>query len=185
MKLFKIAIAILIFSISTFAYLSLARAEEIKIGYINLGKTFDAYEKTQRYEKSLGEKGDKKEKDRQKLVDEIKALKDEMLLLSDKAKEEKQTKIDEKIKSLQEFDQETRDELKQERDEMVRDILREIDKVIQEYGKKNGYTVILNDRMLVYGNEAIDITQDIIDILNKKSKEQQTKGQQTKGQKAE
>ena len=93
-----------------------------------------------------------------------------MVLLSDSSKKEKQAVLDEKIKELQEFDEETRGELRQDRDEMVRDVLREIDDVIQEYGEKNGYTVILNDRVLLYGNEAIDITQDIIDLLNKKKK---------------
>lgn len=167
MKPSKIAVLIFVFSLFALNCLSVS-AEEIKIGYINLAKTFDEYEKTKQYDKSLEKKGDKQEKTRQKLVDEIKKLKDEMVLLSDKGKEEKQTIIDEKIKKLQEFDKETRDELRRERDDMVRDILREIDKVIQDYGKKKGYTVILNDRMLVYGNEAIDITGDIIDILNKK-----------------
>ena len=170
MKLSKIAVLIFILFIFIFGHLSFARAEGIKIGYINLGKTFDEYEKTKQSDKSLEKKGDKKEKARQKLVDEIKELKEEMVLLSDKGKEEKQAIIDEKIRSLQEFDKETRDELRQDRDEMVRDILREIDKIIQDYGKKNGYTVVLNDRMLVYGDETIDITQDIIDILNKNYK---------------
>ena len=167
MKIFKTGVLILAVCLSMVARFPSAAAEEAKIGYVNLGKTFDEYEKTKNDEASLEKKGDKKEKERQKLVDEIKELKDEMVLLSDKGKMEKEALIDEKIKSLQEFDKETRDELMQERDEMVRDILREIDKVIQEYGKKNGYAVILNDRMLVYGDEAIDITQDIIDILNK------------------
>jgi outer membrane protein len=153
----------------------LANAQEVKIGYINLSKTFDGYKKTQQYEKSLGTKSDEKEKARQKLVDEIKKLKDEMALLSDKGKEEKQTAIDEKIRNLQDFDKDTRDELQRERDGMVRDILSEIDKVIQDYGKKNNYTVILNDRMLVYGNEAIDITQDITDIINQGGEKQEKK----------
>ncbi|MEA3305877.1 MAG: OmpH family outer membrane protein, partial [Candidatus Omnitrophota bacterium] len=75
---------------------------------------------------------------------------------------------DEKIMNLQEFVKDTRDELKMERDEILRDILTEIDKVIKDYGKKNSYTVILNDRSLIYGDEAINVTEDIIDILNKK-----------------
>jgi Skp family chaperone for outer membrane proteins len=50
---------------------------------------------------------------------------------------------------------------------MVKDIVTEIDKVVQDYGKQNGYTVIMNDRVLVYGEETLDVTQDIIDILNK------------------
>jgi len=142
--------------------------EELKIGYINLGRTFDEYEKTQQYEQSLGGKGDKKEQEREALVADIKKLKDEMILLSAKGKKEKQENIDEKMTKLQEFDKETRDELRSERDNMVRDILREIDKVIRDFGEKNSFTVILNDRILVYGNEAIDITQDIIGILNGK-----------------
>ncbi|MBN1872256.1 MAG: OmpH family outer membrane protein [Candidatus Omnitrophica bacterium] len=144
-----------------------ASAEDFKIGYINLGKTFDEYKKTQTYEKKLGSKGDNKEKEREKLVQDIRGLKEEMVLLSEKGKEEKQTLVDEKIKTLQDFDRDTRDELRQERDDMIREILEEINKIIQDYGKKNGYTVILNDRVVIYGNEAIDITQDIIDILNK------------------
>ena len=39
---------------------AIAGAEEIKIGYINLGKTLDEYEKTQESEKSLEKKLDKK-----------------------------------------------------------------------------------------------------------------------------
>lgn len=142
--------------------------KDVKIGYINLGRTFDEYERTQQYERSLEDKGEKREKDREGLVADIKKLKDEMVLLSDKGKAEKQDGIDDKIRKLQEFDKDTRDELRSERDNMVRDILREIDKVIRDFGEKNSFTVILNDRILVYGNEAIDITQDIISILNSK-----------------
>jgi len=167
MKVFRFTITIFVLSIFTFGCL-LANAGEAKIGYINLGKTFDEYEKTKEFDQSLGRKGEKKEKEREKLVDEIKKLKDEMALLSVKAKDKKQVIIDEKIKNLQEFDNESRNELKEERDTMVRDILKEIDDVIQAYGKKHSYTAILNDRVLVYGDETIDITQDIINTLNKK-----------------
>ncbi len=170
MKFFKVAVTIFIFSIFTLTNLPVASAGEIKIGYINLGKTLDEYKKTEESEKSLEEKLDKKEKERKKLVDEIRKLKDEMVLLSDKGKEEKQPVIDEKIKNLQEFDTELRGELQQERDEKLREIMSEIDKVIQDYGKKHGYTVILGDRMLVYGDESVEITREIIDILNKKYK---------------
>ena len=90
-----------------------------------------------------------------------------MVLLSENGKQEKQSLIDDKIKNLQEFDRETGDQLRQERDEMIRDILQEINTVIQDYGKKNSYTAILNDRVVIYGSDSIDITQEMIDILNK------------------
>lgn len=175
MKGLKVCVCILAVAVvaaaSFFANAQEADKQEQKIGYINLGKTFDEYEKTQQYEKSLGEKSDKKEKEREKLVDDIKKLKDEMILLSEKGKVDKQEIVDDKIKELQDFDKETRDELKSERDDIVRNILREIDGVIQDFGKQNAFSVILNDRILVYGNKAIDITEKIIGILNSGKKD--------------
>ncbi len=166
MKTYKrVLLAVFLALALAVSIVSVASAE-VKIGYVNLGKTFDEYEETKEYDKQLEKKGDAKQKERQKMVDEIRDLKDEIALMSEKGRMQKQLAIDEKIASLQEFDKEARDELKQERDSMVRDILREINKVIQEYGREHGYTVILNDRLLVYGDETIDITQDIIDTLN-------------------
>lgn len=137
-----------------------------KIGYINLSKVFDEYNKTKDQDKILEEKGKTKEAERDKIVAEIKKMKDEMELLSDNAKQKKQDQIDEKLKKLQEFDTTTRTDLRKQRDEMVRDILKEIDKVIQEHGKKEGFTLILNDRALLYGREQLDITGEVLGILN-------------------
>ncbi|MDD5680636.1 MAG: OmpH family outer membrane protein [Candidatus Omnitrophica bacterium] len=169
MKIVKaVAVAVFFsFLISMFICPSLAFAKEIKMGYVNLGKTFDEYSKTKQADAVLEKKSGEKEKERQKMVDEISKLKDELELLNDKAKQDKQVVIDEKLKKLQEFVNTTREELNKQRDEIVKDIVREIDKIIQDYGKQNGYTVILNDRVLVYGEDTLDVTQDIIDILNK------------------
>ena len=142
-------------------------AKEIKMGYVNLGKTFDEYGKTKEADAALEKKSNEKEKERQKMVDEISKLKDELELMNEKGKKDKQAVIDEKLKKLQEFINATREELSKERDAMVTDIVKEIDKVIQDYGKQNGYTVILNDRVLVYGESALDITEEMIGILNK------------------
>ena len=70
------------------------------------------------------------------------------------------------IKTLQEFDQDARSELTKERDDMVRDILKEMNDVIRGYGEKNGYAIILNDRVLLYGQKTMDLTDDIIKLLN-------------------
>lgn len=169
MKTFKVAAVAIFFSllICSLMFSSPAFAKEIKMGYVNLGKAFDEYGKTKQADTVLEKKSAEKEKERQKMVDEISKLKDELELLNDKVKKEKQGVIDEKLKKLQEFVNATREELNKQRDEMVKDIVREIDKVIQDYGKQNGYTVIMNDRVLVYGEDTLDITQDIVDLLNK------------------
>ena len=100
------------------------------------------------------------------MVAEVKRLRDEAELLSAKAKDDKQAAIDDKIKALQDFDRNTRDSLRRERDGMVRDILKEIEAVIQEFGKSQGYTFIFNDRVLVYKSEGSDLTPQVIKSLN-------------------
>jgi outer membrane protein len=137
-----------------------------KIGYVDLARVFDEYQKTKEFDKTLETKGASKQGDREKMVAEVKRLRDEAELLNAKAKDDKQAAIDEKIKQLQDFDRTTRDALRKERDAMVRDILKEIETVIQDYGKAQGYSFIFNDRVLVFKNESADLTAQVIKTLN-------------------
>ena len=137
-----------------------------KFGYVDLARVFDEYQKTKDFDKELETKGNAKQGDRDKMVNEIKKLRDEAELLSAKAKDDKQAQIDEKIKELQEFDRSTRDSLRKERDTMVQDILKEIETVIQGFGKSQGYSFIFNDRVLVYKSEGNDLTAQVIQALN-------------------
>ena len=143
-----------------------AQAAADKIGYVDLARVFDEYQKTKEFDKNLESKGAAKQAERDKMVAEAKKLRDEAELLSAKAKDDKQVVIDEKIKSLQDFDRTTRDALRKERDGMVRDILKEIEVVIQDFGKAQGYGYIFNDRVLVYKSEGNDITNQVIKTLN-------------------
>ena len=149
-----------------FLHVPQASAVGEKIGYVDLAKVFDDYQKTKEFDKNLETKGASKQGERDRMVAEIKKLRDEAELLSAKAKDDKQAQIDDKIKALQEFDRATRDNLRKERDVMVRDILKEIETVIQDFGKAQGYTFIFNDRVLVFKSEGSDLTNQITKTLN-------------------
>ena len=137
-----------------------------KIGSVDLARVFDGYQKTKELDKALESKGVAKQADRDKMVADIKKLRDEAELLSAKAKDDKQIVIDEKIKALQDFDRVTRDALRKERDGMVRDILKEIEIVMQDFGKSQGYSYIFNDRVLVFKTDQSDLTTQVIKVLN-------------------
>lgn len=145
---------------------SSASAADTKIGYVDMATIFDEYLKTKTFDKALEAKGAAKQADREKMVNEIKKLKDEAELLSASARDEKQGVVDEKIKSLQEFDRSTRSALGKERDNMVRDILKEIEGVIQDFGKSQGYSFIFYDRALAYKSENGNLTTQVIKVLN-------------------
>ncbi len=141
-------------------------AKENKIGFVDLSEVFDEYLKTKNSEKVLGAEGEESQSKREERVKEIKRLKDELELLSEKGKKEREQAIDKKIQDLKKFDKETRVSLKEKRDSMVREILKDIDKVVQEFGKKEGYSMILNDRVLLYTDEKFELTEEIVKILN-------------------
>ena len=164
-----ISIIVMVFLCGAAFFPNIGRSEEKqqKFGYVDLVKVFDSYAKTKESEKSLETSEKAKLEQRKKLVDEIRKLKDELELLTDNVKQEKQTQIDVKIKSLQDFDTSSRDELTKQRDDMLRDLLKHIDTTISGYAKKEGYTFIFNSRFLIYGDTSIDLTDKIIELVNK------------------
>ncbi len=159
----KLLLAVMI-GLALFSNAAFAAGE--KIGYVDLARVFDEYQKTKEFDKSLEAKGGTKQVERDKMVGEVKKLRDEAELLSSKAKDDKQVVIDQKIQALQEFDRNTRDTLRRERDAMVKDILKEIEGIIQDFGKAQGYSFIFNDRVLVYKSEGSDLTNQVIKVLN-------------------
>lgn len=165
-KLVALAV-VMMFVAGMFFGVAQASAKEYKIGYVDLAKVFDEFKKTKDSEKDLEAKGKAKEADRNKMIEELRKLKDEQALLSEKAKAEKQTVIDNKIKTLQDFDKVTRDELVKERNDMLALILKDIEKIVTDYSKANGYDLILNSRMLLYGDVQYDLTKEILTRLNK------------------
>jgi len=147
-----------------------AYAAESKIAFVDVAKVFDGYEKTKAQDKVLADAGEKKQQERETKVQEIRRLKDELALLSDKNKEEKQLAIDEKVKSLQEFDAIAGKELREKRDGAVKEILKDIDDLIKDYGSKKAFDFIFNERAMVYRNDKFDVTNEILTELNSKLK---------------
>ncbi len=138
-----------------------------KICFLDVGKVFDAYKKTQDNEKALAEKAKAAEKEEKDMLDELRKLKDEQALLSDKAKAEKQTEMDDKARKYQEFRQKKQEELIKERNDMLGGILKDIEKIIEEFAKEQGYDMVLNSRTMLYGKETLDVTNEIIKRVNK------------------
>lgn len=139
-----------------------------KIGYLDVARAFDAYQKSKAEEKVLEDLSAKKQTERDKIVNQVKKLREELELLSDRGKEEKQAQVDEQLQKLQEFDNQARNELRRQRDTIAREILKEIDQVVREFAEQEGFTLILNDRVLLYGASEYDLTDRVIQTLNER-----------------
>ena len=160
------AVAIAVLVTTCFAVLSRdAFAKEYKIGYVDLAKVSDEYAKTKDFENTFEVQVKGKDAERQKFVDEVRKLKDEQALLSDKAKAEKQTIIDGKITNLQDFDRKVRDELIKQRNQMLGEIQKDIDTVISAYSKEAGYDIVLIKQTVLYAGPELDLTVEVVKRL--------------------
>ena len=52
----------------------------------------------------------------------------------------------------------------------MKEILGDIQEAVKKYAEKEGYTLVFNDRVLVYQTKSMDITNQIVEILNKGGK---------------
>jgi outer membrane protein len=153
-----------IFALSIFA--GTARAAD-KFAYVDLSRTFSEYNKTKDYDKVLSDKEDAYSGEREKKVTEVKSFQDKMNLLSDKEKEAKKADLEAKVKNLQDYDRQRQTDLRKEQDEKMKEILKDIEEAVKQHAQKEGYTMVFNDRVLVYETKSLDITDKIIEILNK------------------
>ncbi len=139
-----------------------------KFAYIDLSRAFSEYSKTKDYDKSLGEKEDLYNTEKDKKLNEFKAYQDKLNLLTDKQKEAKRPEVELKIKEVQEWDRKKLLDLRKEQDEKMKEILKNIEGVVKQYSEKDGITMVFSEKALVYQTKGLDITDKIIEILNKK-----------------
>ncbi|MBU0548779.1 MAG: OmpH family outer membrane protein [Candidatus Omnitrophica bacterium] len=161
-KLSLMAVVVLgLFLVSGMAY-----AEE-KYTYVDLGKVFDEYKKTKEYDKVLEAKQKDFEKKRETMVGGVKELQEKMSLLSEEEREARKGELEDKIAKLQEFDRNETQDLRKQRDEKVQEIFKDIKGSIDNYSKKQGISLVFDQRALVFHLEQMDITEAILSDLNK------------------
>ena len=144
----------------------IAGAEEFKAAYVNIGKLFDGYERTKASEAVLEKKGKQKEAELEGRVNELKKSREGLELLNNQARESKMREIEAKADKLKRFQTNTAGDLRKERDAIAQEILKEIQSAVADYAKTNGYTLILDERSVLYGLPALDVSDEVLALLN-------------------
>ncbi len=141
-----------------------------KFGYVSMEKIADKYSKAIEYSKILDDKeaGYTAEIDKKK--DELKAAQDKLNLLSDKEKEAKTAEFEAKFKSFQDFVRAKQSDLRKEGVDKTVEISKDIKNAITTYAEKEGFTLVFDAAALAYQSKSMDITDNIIEILNKNAK---------------
>lgn len=142
-------------------------AEDIKIGVMNFRQAFLEYEKTKDFQKELETKDEAAKKEFDDKAKEVRKLRDEIELLSEKAKEKKREELLKRTNELNAFRRTKGEELLRWRDTEMREINGDIINIVNKYAEKNKYDVIFDKMSSVYSSEKYNITNEIITELNK------------------
>ncbi len=142
-------------------------ADGAKIGYVDLQKVLNLSAAGKAAKEQLSEKVKKYQDEINKKQDELKKLKDVLekqgSLLSEKAKSEKEKDYQQGLKEFQRMTKDAQDDLQAKDEELTRRILGDIEKVVQDYGKQNNFSIIfVRNEGMIYADEKSDLTDTIL-----------------------
>jgi outer membrane protein len=144
----------------------LGHAGELKIGYVNLARVFDGYQRTKESDRVLEQKGKQKQSELEGRLNELKQLRQSLELLNEEIRSSRARELEERSDEFQRLKTRSERELLRERNHLAREILDEIDQVVAEHAKANGFAVILDQRSLLYGEDLYDVTDEVLRLLN-------------------
>ena len=162
-------------SILVFGILLLAACQQDKIGFVDNGVLLDNYQEKKDIEARYQSKSEAYAKKRDSITQ---AFQLEAQALQNKSQGMSQKKAQEEYALLQQKGQFIGQQLQQEEQQLqvqgqseIDSLVNKVKKEIENYGQANGYTYILgkgDGGSVLYGNEAKDLTQEILKLLNEK-----------------
>ncbi|WP_028573709.1 OmpH family outer membrane protein [Desulfonatronovibrio hydrogenovorans] len=146
---------------------------EDKMAYVEVQRVLETSEPgraalgtlTQRFEDMRAEL-DRERADLERLRQE---MQQQSLVLSQDAQQDLESELRAKVREFQEMFQAYQARMQQEEQELSDPIIDVLFDVINDYGEKEGYTIIFDAQSsgIIYASDALNITETIIEELNK------------------
>ncbi len=150
-----------------------APAEEIKIGYVDLQRALNESDAGKKAKERFKQQVDRLQVELKKQKDDLDGLKDQLerkaLVMKDDDRRELEKDYQRKLRDFERSYKDSQGELQSKDNELTLELLKDLQGVIEEYGRKGGYTVILehSSSSVLYGAPEIDLTERIIEAYNK------------------
>ena len=145
-------------------------ADVAKIGTVSFQKIFDSSMAGKEAKNEILKEGKRMEADLKKQSDEIKALKQTLErdagVMNKEARDEKKWQLDRKIDDVKAVKRKYDRQIQEFQVQRVNQVRKAVLDIIQDYGKKEGYLLILEDISAVYAPQSLDITDKIIQVYN-------------------
>ncbi len=149
-----------------------AWAADAKLGYIDMQRALNLSEAGKTAKSQLQEKLKKYQEQINTKQADLGKLKNDLekqgMTLNEAARAAKEKDYQQKLKDFQRFTKDAEEDLQARDADFTKKILEKLEKIVYDYGKKNGYTMIFNapGTWLLYADKATDLTEDIMKALN-------------------
>jgi outer membrane protein len=148
--------------------------EKIKIGFIDIQRAITESQSGKRAKERFQAHVKKAETDLLKEKQELDRLKAELdkkgPLLKDEERRNLEADLQRRYVNYQRSMTDQQQELRQKETEMTGDILKELERIVNEIGKAEKFTLILERSQILYSDQAIDITNRVIEAYNARNK---------------
>jgi outer membrane protein len=163
-----VVISLMLFS--TFA----AAQDRVKIGFIDVQRALSESQAGKRARDRFQAQIKKVETDLLKEKQELERLKSELdkksPLLKEDERRNQEADLQKRAVSYQRTMGDQQQELQQKERDMTAEILKDLEKIVNEVGKTDKFTLILERSQILYSDQAIDITNKVIEVFNSRSK---------------
>lgn len=151
-------------------------AAEIKIGVVDIQKAMELSTEGKKAKAQFQKKVEKLQGELKTKQDEITALKEELerqsSVLSQTARDDKEKSYQYKLRDYQRMVKDSQEELQREDQELSQKILKDLQRIIENFGKAEGFDIILErtQSAVLFGSEKVDVTQRIIQLYDEGKK---------------
>lgn len=172
----RIITALIITFTLTLALASVSFGEDaVKLGSVDVQKILLNSDAGKAAKEQLAVRANKYEGEKNSREEELKKLKAELekqnVLLSEASRTAKEKDYQQKLKEYQRFLKDAQDDLQGKNDELTNKIVESIVKIIHDYGRKNGYTIIfVKNEGMIYLDDRADLTDLILKEFNASKK---------------
>jgi len=169
-------LAAILLSLPVLATAAGAAAQQMKIGYVDLQRALNESDADKRAKERFKTQVDKLQADLKKQKDQLDSLKDQLEKKASVMKEDDardmQKDYEKKLRDFERNYKDSQGELQQKDNELTVELLKELQGVIEQFGKEGGYSIILeqSSSSVLYGSPELDLTEQIIARYNARKK---------------
>lgn len=148
--------------------------DRVKIGFIDIQRAISDSNAGKRAKERFQAQVKKAEAELLKEKTELERLKADLDKKGPLMKEEERRSLESDLQrryvNYQRTMTDQQQELRQKEGALTGDILKELEKIVNEIGKSDKFTLILERNQILYSDQGIDVTNKVIEVFNSRNK---------------